>query len=394
MAQKARDLKQNLYADMQTLLQEPKLYNQERFAGMNLSPNTIAELTTKPKPEYMALIRLNRDLLFSAWPNVSLNEEDDMLILAERLRQPATPLDKYVVSHLSGTTRKLLATFTAENNQQLATFRTTLLSGLNKVLKEDNLYDAVKDKANNKVKLSTSTQHRIDENFFGDSVRRPELNRAILSDAYPASIALEPREEAYRAAQRLSDWWERINESKGAEVQPNHRNQTREEALQQNRETAALLLQQAAQRCVVRAEIIQASNHLLILKQDDPAVLDEIAESCLQYADFQTLRGITQQSVERKPSSPELRAVLALACLLQNDLQEGKRQILILEKIAPNFEDIPYLYNRLYQMAKNTDKAREYAQKYVQTAPQGRYVKEMNKFLTAATPTTATQPLK
>lgn len=191
-------LKIALADDLNRVLRGEALYEEARFAEVNLSDQTWEQIAARPTGA--ALLRLNRVLLEEAYPNrfAPVGQRDDTLTerllfrpadldhkarFVDALRQGEDPLSRHLRSQLSPETRALLEAYPAAFEPSRAV-REAVVRDLNQIIQGECLYSEERFAA---VPLSGETRKLV--------TREPRgtvgvwLNRMLLEEAYRDEIA-------------------------------------------------------------------------------------------------------------------------------------------------------------------------------------------------------------
>ncbi len=184
-------LKNTLAGELNTILQKPSFYDEERFAQAPLTGEIRKLISRNPKGAERT--RLNRLLLEEAYPDVFVPLEAAAFLftdkdlkdpgrLALKLQDAQDPLSRYLREQFSPAARRLVDTY-GKSEKPSDQLRKALVSELNAQLQGPSLFE---ERRFAQVRLSEKTRELIGKNPKGSE--RIHLNRLLLEDAYPGEI--------------------------------------------------------------------------------------------------------------------------------------------------------------------------------------------------------------
>jgi len=310
-------------------------------------------------------------------PALASGDIEDVDALARKLRKGSDPISRYVVESLPEPAKSGLQAYRGKkaSEEEKAELTQKLAEGLNPLLTAPTLYQEDRFAG---VKLSQSTRERL-EDKPKEERQLARLNRALLADAFPGMIAMDPEEEAVRNCKRLVDWWDNLIR-KNTYVSPSRIRAQRNEIL----ENLANLYADQARNGGSYQEEIRAWHYLYQLAPQNRAVLEGLLYAYTEHSDIQSLREFLEKKLGERPADLYLRSWLARTYILAGNPREAKRQVLILQKMDPQREEIPYLLYSIYNQAGNKELARKNAALYQGHTEQ--WLKEVKEFLGADKP--------
>ena len=310
-------------------------------------------------------------------PALAAGDIEDVDALARKLRKGSDPTSRYVMESLPEPAKSALQAYRGKkaSEEEKAELTQKLAAGLNPLLTAPTLYQEDRFAG---VRLSQSTRERL-EDKPREERQLARLNRALLADAFPDLIAMDPEEEAVRNCKRLVDWWDNLIR-KNTYVSPSRIRAQRNEIL----ENLANLYADQARNGGSYQEEIRAWHYLYQLAPQNRAALEGLLYAYTEHNDLQSLREFLEKKLGERPADLYLRSWLARTYILAGNPREAKRQVLILQKMDPQREEIPYLLYSIYNQAGNKELARKNAALYQGHTAQ--WLKEVQEFLRADKP--------
>lgn len=312
-------------------------------------------------------------------PALAEGDIEDVDALARKLRKGSDPISRYVMESLPEPAKRALQAYRGKkaSEEEKAELARKLAEGLNPLVKSPGLYQEDRFAG---VRLSQSTRERL-EDKPRDERQLARLNRALLADAFPDMIAMDPEEEAVRNCKRLVDWWDNLIR-KNTYISPSRMRARRNEIL----ESLANRYADQARNGGSYPEEIRAWHYLYQLAPQSRAALEGLLYAYTEHNDLQSLREFLEKKLGERPADLYLRSWLARTYILTGNPREAKRQVLILQKMDPQREEIYYLLYSIHNQAGNKELARKNAALYQEAGHTEQWLKEVKEFLRADKP--------